>query len=65
MVCNNRGIYWFLGTSWVLITYIICPPVKKMVLTRGCSNHDKRLRVHRSSIYESPLPDMVRVAVKQ
>ena len=22
-----RNIYGFLGTSWVLITYIICPPV--------------------------------------
>ena len=27
MVCKNRGIYEFLGTSWVLITYIISPPV--------------------------------------
>ena len=26
MVCKNRGIYGFLGPSWVLITYIICPP---------------------------------------
>ena len=30
MVCRNRGIYGFLGTSWVLITiyiaYIISPP---------------------------------------
>ena len=25
MVCKNRGIFGFLGTSWVLITYIICP----------------------------------------
>ena len=27
MGCKNRGIYGFLGTSWVLITYIICRPV--------------------------------------
>ena len=27
MVCTNRGIYGFLGPSWVLITYNICPPV--------------------------------------
>ena len=27
MVCKNRGIYGFLGLSWVLITYNICPPV--------------------------------------
>ena len=27
MVCKNRGICRFLGPSWVLITYIICPPV--------------------------------------
>ena len=26
MVCKNRGIYGFLGLSWVLITYNICPP---------------------------------------
>ena len=26
MVCKKRGMYGFLGTSWVLITYIICPP---------------------------------------
>ena len=27
MVCKNRCIYGFLGPSWVLITYNICPPV--------------------------------------
>ena len=27
MVCKRRGIYGFLGPSWVLITYNICPPV--------------------------------------
>ena len=27
MVCKNRGVYDFLCTSWVLITYNICPPV--------------------------------------
>ena len=26
MVCKNRGMYGFLGTSWVLITYNTCPP---------------------------------------
>ena len=26
MVCKNWGVYGFLGPSWVLITYIICPP---------------------------------------
>ena len=26
-MCKNRGIYGFLGPSWVLITYNICPPV--------------------------------------
>ena len=26
MVWENRGIYVFLGPSWVLITYIISPP---------------------------------------
>ena len=26
MVCKNRGIYGFLSTSWVLITYNVCPP---------------------------------------
>ena len=25
-MCKNRGIYGFLGTSWVLITCNICPP---------------------------------------
>ena len=25
-MCKNRGIYGLLGPSWVLITYIICPP---------------------------------------
>ena len=25
MVCKNGGIYGFLGPSWVLITYNICP----------------------------------------
>ena len=28
MVCKNRGVYGFLSSSWVLITYNICPPVK-------------------------------------
>ena len=27
MVYKNRAIYGFLGPSWILITYIICPPV--------------------------------------
>ena len=27
MVFKNWGIYGFLGPSWVLITYNICPPV--------------------------------------
>ena len=27
MVCKSRDIYGLLSTSWVLITYIICPPV--------------------------------------
>ena len=27
MVRKNRGMYGFLGASWVLITYNICPPV--------------------------------------
>ena len=26
MMCKIRGIYGFLGPSWVLITYNICPP---------------------------------------
>ena len=26
MVCKNRGICGFLGPSWVLITYNVCPP---------------------------------------
>ena len=34
MVCKNRGICGFLGTSWVLSTYNICPPgVGKMGAT--------------------------------
>ena len=27
MLCKNRDIYGFWGTSWVPITYITCPPV--------------------------------------
>ena len=27
MVCKSRDIYGLLSTSWVLITYITCPPV--------------------------------------
>ena len=27
MLCKSRGVYRFLGPSWVLITYNICPPV--------------------------------------
>ena len=27
MVCKNKDTYGFLGPSWVLITYNICPPV--------------------------------------
>ena len=31
-MCKNRGVYGFLGTSWVLITtYIISPPVNRAV----------------------------------
>ena len=33
-MCKNRGIYGFLGTSWVLTTYNICPPVIVAVHTR-------------------------------
>ena len=35
MVYKNRGIYGFLGPSWVLITYNICPPVIAQI--RGLS----------------------------
>ena len=32
MVSKNTGKYGFLGTSWVLITYNICPPVLSLVI---------------------------------
>ena len=39
MVRANRGIYGLLGTSWVLITYNICPPVNSAVV-KVHSNQD-------------------------
>ena len=30
MVRKNRGMYGFLGISWVLIAYNICPPRNNM-----------------------------------
>ena len=38
MVCNNRGGDGVLGTSWVLITYNICPPVICTTMSRNTMN---------------------------
>ena len=42
MMCKNRGIYGFLGPSWVLIDYIICPRVIVVITntTVVASEHD-------------------------
>ena len=37
MVFKNWGIYGFLGPSWVLITYNICPPV--IVPLSNCAHY--------------------------
>ena len=42
MVCKNRGIHGFMGPSWVLIIYNICPPVIVYYTMVKC---DKRLTV--------------------
>ena len=38
MVRKNWGIYGFLGTSWVLISYDTCPPVLPNIYTYNTSH---------------------------